>query len=101
MPVDEDVNAASDTIVVGGDYSEDSADGSDGSFDAYGGEGESVEEQMQDAPDPANDDEYAKTFESPPADEHESNAAQPQPQEADVSMASDRKSTRLNSSHWE
>ncbi|KAK1831276.1 hypothetical protein QBC39DRAFT_307466 [Podospora conica] len=93
MPVDQDVNGASDTIVVKGDYSEDSAEGSDDSFDAYGGdgEGEDVEEEMQDAPDPANEvnDDYAKTFESPPANEHQGDAAQSQPEEADVSMASE------------
>jgi nuclear polyadenylated RNA-binding protein 3 len=88
MPADGDVNSTSDTIVVGGDCSEDSARRSDDSFDAYGGEGEGVEEQMQNAPDLANDD-YAKTFESPPASEHQGNAALPQSEEADVSMASE------------
>lgn len=93
MPPDEDVNGAADTIVVGGDYSEDSAEGSDDSFDAYGGEGEGVEEQMQDAPETDNDD-YAKTFDSPPGDEHEHEhqgdaARPPQSEEADVSMASE------------
>ncbi|AEO68014.1 uncharacterized protein THITE_2117295 [Thermothielavioides terrestris NRRL 8126] len=74
----------SDTIVVGGDYSEESHDESDQSI--YG-EGEEGQEQGQEEvePDAANDD-YARTFDSPAANELQSEAEEAQP---DVSMASE------------
>ncbi|KAK4154411.1 hypothetical protein C8A00DRAFT_42839 [Chaetomidium leptoderma] len=73
----------SDTIVVAGDYSDESRDESDESIDY--GEGEEGQEQENVEPDAANDD-YARTFDSPAAHEDQSEAEEPQP---DVSMASE------------
>jgi hypothetical protein len=72
----------SDTIVVGGDYSDESHDESDESID-YGEE--EGQEQEKAEPDATNDD-YARTFDSPAAHEDQSEAEDAQP---DVSMASD------------
>ncbi|KAL2260178.1 hypothetical protein VTK26DRAFT_5911 [Humicola hyalothermophila] len=73
----------SDTIVVGGNYSDESHDESDGSIDY--GEGEEGQEQEKVEPAATNDD-YARTFDSPAADEDQSEAVEPQP---DVSKASE------------
>ncbi|KAL2176648.1 uncharacterized protein P884DRAFT_270481 [Thermothelomyces heterothallicus CBS 202.75] len=73
----------SDTIVVGGDYSGESHDESDESIDY--GEGEEGQEQEKVEPEAANDD-YAKTFDSPTAQEDLNEAEEVQP---DVSLASE------------
>ncbi|KAK4131398.1 hypothetical protein BT67DRAFT_427421 [Trichocladium antarcticum] len=73
----------SDTIVVGGDYADESHDKSDDSIDY--GEGEDGRGQEKIEPDAANDD-YARTFDSPAAHEDQSEVDADQP---DVSMASD------------
>jgi hypothetical protein len=73
----------SDTIVVGGDYSDESHDESDESIDY--GEGEGGQEQETALPDAAVDD-YANTFDSPTAHADQSEAEDAQP---DVSMASE------------
>ncbi|KAG7293784.1 hypothetical protein NEMBOFW57_003841 [Staphylotrichum longicolle] len=70
MASDPKPTEISDTIVVGGDYSDESHDESDGSID-YGegeGEGEEGQEPTTAAPDAAVDD-YARTFDSPAAHE--------------------------------
>ena len=74
---------ASDTIVVGGDFSGESHDESDGSIDY--GEGEERQAQETAEPDAAVDD-YARTFDSPAAHEDQGEAEDAQP---DVSMASE------------
>ncbi|KAK3319900.1 hypothetical protein B0T19DRAFT_478933 [Cercophora scortea] len=53
---------APDFSVAGGDYSDNLAEESDGSFDAYGEDDEGQEQKNE--PDTANDD-YARTFDSP------------------------------------
>jgi len=75
----------SDTIVVAGDYSDDSQDESDDSFDAYG-EDQEGEEQSKNEPNSVNDD-YAQTFDSP-ADQREAGETQPDVSEAAESMNS-------------
>ena len=76
---------ASDTIVVGGGYSDESHDESDGSIDY--GEGEERQAQAQEAAEPdAAVDDYARTFDSPAAHEDQGEAEDAQP---DVSMASE------------
>ncbi|KAK3290681.1 uncharacterized protein B0H64DRAFT_378478 [Chaetomium fimeti] len=72
----------SDTIVVGGDFSDESRDETDESIDY--GEGEEGQNQGKGEPDTANDD-YARTFDSPAAHEDQDEAEEAQP---DVSMAS-------------
>ncbi|KAK3385031.1 hypothetical protein B0H63DRAFT_395339 [Podospora didyma] len=74
MDSNEEPAGIFDTIVVGG-YSDESRDGSDDSFDAYGeGDGK---EQEKDLPESGNDD-YAKTFDSPTnQDLSEADEAQP------------------------
>ncbi|KAL2194869.1 hypothetical protein P885DRAFT_62562 [Corynascus similis CBS 632.67] len=73
----------SDTIVVGGDYSDASHDESDESIDYS--EGEERQEQEKVETDTANDD-YARTFDSPAAHEDQNEVEEAQP---DVSMASE------------
>lgn len=82
-------NAAdpSDTIVVAGDTSDNDSRESD--FDAYGENEEEQEQeqeqQEQNEPDPVNDD-YARTFDSPSEQGHQSEAGEAQP---DVSKAAE------------
>lgn len=83
MGSDPEPAEISDTIVVGGDYSDESHDESDGSIDY--GEGEERQEQEAAEPDAAVDD-YARTFDSPAAHEDQAEAEDAQP---DVSMASE------------
>ncbi|KAK0611543.1 hypothetical protein B0T14DRAFT_500623 [Immersiella caudata] len=73
----------SDTIVVAGDYTDESQDESDDSFDAYGEDGDG-EEQSKNEPDAVNDD-YAQTFDSPTG---QSEAGETQPA-GDVSEAAE------------
>jgi nuclear polyadenylated RNA-binding protein 3 len=75
----------SDTIVVAGDYTDESQDESDDSFDAYG-EDEDGEEQNKNEPDAVNDD-YAQTFDSPTG-QSEAGESQPDVSEAAESMNS-------------
>ncbi|KAK4242919.1 hypothetical protein C8A03DRAFT_28920 [Achaetomium macrosporum] len=81
MESNPETTEISDTIVVGGDYSDASHDESDESI--YG-EGEEAQEQETVEPDAASHD-YAKSFDSPSAHEDQSEAEDSQP---DVSMAS-------------
>ncbi|KAL2151334.1 hypothetical protein VTH82DRAFT_6432 [Thermothelomyces myriococcoides] len=73
----------SDKVVVSGDYSDESHHESDESIDY--GEGEEGQEQEKVEPEAANDD-YAKTFDSPTAQEELNEAEDVQP---DVSLASE------------
>ncbi|KAL2163466.1 hypothetical protein VTH06DRAFT_5524 [Thermothelomyces fergusii] len=73
----------SDTIVVGGDFSDESQHESDESIDY--GEGEEGQEQEKVEPEAANDD-YARTFDSPTAQEDLNEAEEAQP---DVPLASE------------
>ncbi|KAK0649433.1 hypothetical protein B0T16DRAFT_389485 [Cercophora newfieldiana] len=75
----------SDTIVVAGDYTDESQDESYDSFDAYG-EDEDGEEQSKNEPDAVNDD-YAQTFDSPTG-QNEAGETQPNVSEAAESMNS-------------
>ncbi|KAK3321585.1 hypothetical protein B0H66DRAFT_472835 [Apodospora peruviana] len=92
MESKQDAPEISDTIVVGGDYSDESPEESDDSLDAYG-EDDEGQEQKND-PESGNDD-YAMTFDSPAAgqgqDQDQSEADQAQ---SDVS----RDSESMNSS---
>ncbi len=84
MDSNRETTDISDTIVVGGDYSEESHDETDASIDY--GEGEDLMEQDKAEPAAAVDD-YARTFDSPAAQGDQSEPeedAQP-----DVSMASE------------
>ncbi|KAK3941350.1 putative splicing factor, arginine/serine-rich 6 [Diplogelasinospora grovesii] len=94
MPPEMETTDISDTIVVGGDDSDDSQGESDNSFDAYGeDEDEEVEEHQEVEPKADNDsnevDDYARTFDSPAAqDEIEVDGAQPDVSRASESMIS-------------
>ncbi|KAH6615636.1 hypothetical protein B0J18DRAFT_446515 [Chaetomium sp. MPI-SDFR-AT-0129] len=81
-------NETPDTIVVSGDLSDGSQDGSDESIDY--GEGEEGQKQDKTEPDAANDD-YAKTFDSPAAhhegqNEAEAEVGEHEAAQPDVSM---------------
>ncbi|KAK3689879.1 hypothetical protein B0T22DRAFT_376282 [Podospora appendiculata] len=78
---------ALDSLVAGGDYSDNTAEESDGSFDAYAEDDEGQEQKNE--PDTANDD-YARTFDSP-ADREQDQDLREADEEAqpDVSKASE------------
>jgi hypothetical protein len=83
MESNPETTEISDTIVVGGDYSDASHENSDGSIYV---EGEEAQEQETVEPDAANlNHDYARSFDSPSTHEDQSEAEKAQP---DVSMAS-------------
>lgn len=71
-----DAPEISDTIVVGGDYSDESQEVSDDSFDAYDEDDEGQEQKSE--PGAGNDD-YARTFDSPTDQDQQAAADQVQP----------------------
>ncbi|KAK0713089.1 hypothetical protein B0T26DRAFT_648465 [Lasiosphaeria miniovina] len=85
-PPAQSVAEISDTIVVGGDYSEESPDESDDSFDAYGED--DGQDQKKNEPVSGNDD-YARTSDSPGhRDKGEASEAQHDVSKASESMNS-------------
>jgi len=98
MAPNSDTTEPADTIVVAGDYTDESADESAyDSFDAYGEDDE--EQEQKNAPDSVNDD-YAITLDGSPTDQdHQSEAgeAQPDVSEAAESMNSSSASDSMKS----
>jgi len=87
-----DAAEPSDTIVVAGEYSDDSQVDSDDSFDAYGEDEQEEQEQEQNEPDSVNDD-YANTFDSPAEREHQSEASEARQDVSEAAVSMNNSST--------